>query len=166
MEQLDQLQKEWILINASRELLSITKKRIVSYKDSIEFSKENAEELFKDSQTSLSKKDVLDKLYDKYKQEAKARSIETGEEVLPKMLIESRLSELETYFTPILPKLFNTQQHCRTTCAFLSPSAPASKLAPLPEIKKPPPKVVAMLPGVGGSEGIASATLSSVSAIP
>lgn len=48
----------------------------------------------------------------------------------------------------------NTQQHCRTTCAFLSPSAPASKLAPLPEIKKPPPKVEAMLPGVSGGEGI------------
>src|SRR6185503_12592544 len=96
MEQLDQLQKEWVLINASRELLSITKRRTISYKDSIEFSKENAEELFKDSKTGLARKDALDKLYDKYKQEAKARSIETGEEVLPKMLIEERLAELKT----------------------------------------------------------------------
>jgi len=96
MEQLDQLQKEWILVNASRELLSITKKRIISYKESIEFSKENAEELFKDSKTGLFRKDILDKLYDKYKQEAKAKSIETGEEVRPKMLIENRLAELET----------------------------------------------------------------------
>jgi hypothetical protein len=41
----------------------------------------------------------LDKLYDKYKEEAKAKSNETGKEVLPKILIQDRLSELASLLT-------------------------------------------------------------------
>ncbi|OQP65864.1 hypothetical protein A3860_14820 [Niastella vici] len=97
MEELDQLQKEWILIIAARELLSIVKKRPnVSYEDAIKFAKQNAERVFAYSNTDFFRKSVLDKLYDKFKQEATAKSIEIGKDVSPDMLIQERISELDS----------------------------------------------------------------------
>src|SRR5215475_1845270 len=94
MEELNQLQKEWAVVNASRELLSIAKKRAIKYRDAIEFAKDNAEEVFRDSQTRLGKKDALDKLYEKFRQEAVAVSAETREDIFAEDLIERRIAEL------------------------------------------------------------------------
>src|SRR5882724_2072778 len=95
MDELNQLQKEWVLINASKELLGLVKKRPnVSYEDAIKFARNNAEEVFAHSNTGLLRKNALDKLYDKYKQEAKAKSIETGKDISPDSLIKNRIEEL------------------------------------------------------------------------
>jgi hypothetical protein len=104
MEQLDQLQKEWILIIASRELLSIVKRKTnVSYEDAIKFAKQNAERVFAYSKTDFFRKNVLDKLYDKFKQEAIAKSIENRKEISPNELIEERLEELDNLLS-VYPK--------------------------------------------------------------
>src|SRR5882724_9821058 len=100
MEELNQLQKEWVLINASRELLSIVKKKPnVSYEDAIKFAKQNADRVFAYSNTDFSRKNVLDKLYDRFKQEAIAKSVETGREIFPYSLIENRIEELDNFLS-------------------------------------------------------------------
>lgn len=96
MDELEQLQLEWLLINASKELLSITKKNPnVTYADALKFARENASTIFANSTTEFSKKSVLDKLYDKFVEEAKAKSLEIEKVVSPDDLIIARFKELE-----------------------------------------------------------------------
>jgi hypothetical protein len=96
MDQLEQLQLEWLLINASKELLSITKKNPnVTYADALKFAKENASKIFAGSQTGLGRKSILEKLYDKFVEEAMAKSLETGKDISPDSIIINRFEELE-----------------------------------------------------------------------
>ncbi|HKC69870.1 MAG TPA: hypothetical protein VKG26_16660 [Bacteroidia bacterium] len=98
-EELDQLQKEWLFINASKELLSIVKNKQIIYADAIKFAKENAEELFANSKTGLASKSYLEKLHDKYIEESKGKSLQQKKKITPDELIEDRIREIELLFT-------------------------------------------------------------------
>ena len=95
-EYLEQLDLEWVLINASKELLTFVKRSSnVTYADAIKFARENSPETFEDSNTGLVRKTALEKLYDKYKQEAIGKSTTTKQAITTDQLIENRLNDLE-----------------------------------------------------------------------
>jgi hypothetical protein len=96
MNELEQLQLEWLLINASRELLAITKKNPnVTYADALKFAKDNARKIFAGSTTGLGSKSILEKLYEKFIEEAKAKSLEAGKPISPDDMIRARFEELK-----------------------------------------------------------------------
>ncbi|HEX7902631.1 MAG TPA: hypothetical protein VF487_02050 [Chitinophagaceae bacterium] len=96
MENLNQLQKEWAFLNASRELLSLVKKNPnVKYEDAIKFSKEIAPEILGNSKIGLKRKSRLEKIYAKCAQEALAKSREEERDILPEQIIEARIFEIE-----------------------------------------------------------------------
>lgn len=93
---LEQIDLEWMLINASKELLSFVKRSPnVTYADAIKFARENDPETFEGSKTGLVRKTALEKLHEKYKQEAIGIKKDTGKEVLAEQLIEERFEALE-----------------------------------------------------------------------
>jgi hypothetical protein len=96
MEKLDDLQQQWILINATREMLGIIKRSPnVSYSDAISFAKDISKSLFEKSKTGIDKKTYLDRLRDKYRQEAIGRS-KFAAPVTAESLIETRLKDVES----------------------------------------------------------------------
>lgn len=97
MENLDKLQQEWAIINASRELLSLVKKNpFVTYKDALKFAKE-IDPTIHNTSIGSQRKNRTEKLYEKFAQEAFALSRERNSHITPEVLIESRLSEIEKY---------------------------------------------------------------------
>jgi hypothetical protein len=98
MESLDQTQKEWVVINASRELLSIVKKTPgAKYADAIKFAKDIHPALFKDSTTGIDRKGYYEKLQDKYKQEALAVTRERNKAISAHELIVNRYNQIQAY---------------------------------------------------------------------
>jgi hypothetical protein len=96
MEPLDQLQTEWVFINASRELLSImTGIPGVRYSESIRFAKTINSKLFEDSKTGIDKKDYLENELEKYKQEAIAKSLREKKNFTAESLIRNRANEIK-----------------------------------------------------------------------
>jgi hypothetical protein len=96
MEDLDQLQKEWTFINATKEALRIfDPHENVTYADAIQFSKRINNELFRNSKTGLSRKTHLEKLYDKYDQESIAVTRETKRKTTAEDLIKKRIEEIK-----------------------------------------------------------------------
>lgn len=98
MDPLSQLQKEWIIINATRELLGIiTSTPGSKYADAIKFAKDIYPALFKDSKTGIDRKDHYEKLYEGFRQEALAVSRVKEQETTPEKLIKKRLKLVESY---------------------------------------------------------------------
>lgn len=98
MEPLNQLQKEWVVINAVRELLGIiTDMPGAKYAEAIKFAKDIYPSLFQDSKTGIDRKDSIEKLHEKYRQEAIAVSREKKNDVTPRSLIENRLKQIQSY---------------------------------------------------------------------
>ena len=95
MEDISQLQKEWLVVNGSREALSLVKKKNVSYKDSITFAKEIVPELLSNTVIGEKRKNSIEKLYEKYEQEAIANSRRLNKQVTAAKLINARISKLE-----------------------------------------------------------------------
>jgi hypothetical protein len=96
MEGLDKQQKDWAIINAFRELLSIIKNRVnVSYADAIKFAKEIDRENLSNTQIGSKRKSQLEKLSDRYSQEALAKSRDLDKEVSREELMLERLYEIE-----------------------------------------------------------------------
>ncbi|GCC51316.1 hypothetical protein SanaruYs_15390 [Chryseotalea sanaruensis] len=96
MASLDQLQKEWLVVNATRELISIiTGLPGVRYAKAISFAKEIDKELFKGSKTGLSKDDYFDKLYKKYVQEADIKKTGLGKDISAEKLIKKRFRDID-----------------------------------------------------------------------
>ena len=96
MENLDQLQKEWSLITASRELLSIIKRNPnIKYEDAIKFAKQISPEILNNTRIGANRRNRLEKIYDKYVFEAIGKSRQQGSEINPEALIEIRITEIE-----------------------------------------------------------------------
>lgn len=96
MDNLDNLDREWLLINSTKEALSLAKRKpTTTYNEAIAFAKEIAPEIFEGSKTDFGRKTKLEKLYQKYKEEADALSHESTRQVGPEDLMKSRLRELE-----------------------------------------------------------------------
>lgn len=93
---LEQIDLEWVLINASKELLTFVKGNAnVTYADAIKFARENDPKTFEGSKTGLVRRTALEKLFEKYKQEAIGIKKETGREVVAEQLIGERFKVLE-----------------------------------------------------------------------
>jgi len=95
MDDISQLQKEWLVVNGSREALSLIKKKTIPYSESIKFAKQVAPNLFSNTGIGAKRKNVLEKVYEKYEQEALANSRRSGKSITAKMLLDDRIKELE-----------------------------------------------------------------------
>jgi len=96
-ENLDRLNTEWLVISALRENLSlISEGEQLSYNDTIRFAQENFKELFKSNKSFFGKKRTVSNEYEKYEQEAAARSRKERKEIRTEELIQERIDYIET----------------------------------------------------------------------
>ena len=96
MEDLNQIQVDWTLVTASRELLSIANKHPnVTYRDAIKFTREIYPDRMSNSAIGRNKKNKLEKLRDKVQQEALGRTRSEKREVLPEQVITDRIKIIE-----------------------------------------------------------------------
>jgi hypothetical protein len=92
----NRLQLEWLVVNALRENLAmIDDNTNVTYNRAIEFAQNNFRELFGKDDSVLGKKEFVDSLYEKYTEEAEARTISGNKKVTPESLIQARITEIE-----------------------------------------------------------------------
>lgn len=92
----DRLNTEWLVISALRENLSlISDGEQLSYNDTIRFAQENFKELFKSNKSFFGKKRTVSNEYEKYEQEALARSRKEKKQITTETLIQQRIDELE-----------------------------------------------------------------------
>lgn len=94
-EGLENMQLEWLLINASKELLSMVKPNAnIQYNDAIKFAKENIPEILTETKIGKGRLTKSDKLKDKFLQEAEALSRRDNKSYSYNELIENRIAEL------------------------------------------------------------------------
>lgn len=95
MDELDQLQKEWLVINASKQMLALVKGHDnVTYSDAIKLAKQNALELFKDSKTGLVKKTKIERIRDDFELMAKLKSVKLNRPITAFELLDLEIDEL------------------------------------------------------------------------
>ncbi|MDF2448075.1 MAG: hypothetical protein K0R26_579 [Bacteroidota bacterium] len=92
----ERLQIEWLVVNALRENLSMLDERTnVTYNRAIEFAQNNFTDLFGGKDSILGQKEFIDIVYEKYLEEAKARSIDENKQISAEELIKIRIEHIE-----------------------------------------------------------------------
>ncbi len=86
-------------------MLALVKKMpTITYADALKFAKQNASEIFRNSESGLTRKDKLERLQDKYEQEAKAESRRRNTIVTAVSLIQERIDQLTILLDRYYPK--------------------------------------------------------------